>query len=293
MADLILPRGEIKVLQAEDKDYKRGLLVRLLKDGGYDMAYWFNKPDKPYPVEVLVDGESIKKDAKVVEMKFHPKDYYDKQKNEITEFAKHLDEPREIGKKKKRLSSSEMRKLKDKAFETYNVNEMVNITPSHIELLRTTFDTVKGINPSGSAYKNLVAFLDNLSKSSLKKLANARIKFVSPLAKNRLNEDWSDKYKKSINCNNPKGFSQKAHCAGRKKQESMMNIKSLVKETIKEVVVERQLNMFLEKNTPTNPSKWSYYKSQAKKKFDVYPSAYANAWAAKQYKAAGGGWKKG
>ena len=30
-------------------------------------------------------------------------------------------------------------------------------------------------------------------------------------------EKWSQKYKKSINCNNPKGFSQKAHCAGRKK----------------------------------------------------------------------------
>ena len=29
---------------------------------------------------------------------------------------------------------------------------------------------------------------------------------------------WSDKYKKSINCNNPKGFSQKAHCQGRKKK---------------------------------------------------------------------------
>jgi hypothetical protein len=28
---------------------------------------------------------------------------------------------------------------------------------------------------------------------------------------------WSTKYKKSIDCNNPKGFSQKAHCAGRKK----------------------------------------------------------------------------
>ena len=47
----------------------------------------------------------------------------------------------------------------------------------------------------------------------------------------------------------------------------------------------------VEKNVPTDPSKWSYYKSQAKEKFDVYPSAYANAWAAKQYKAAGGGWK--
>ena len=78
MADLILPRGERKVLQAEDKDYKRGLLVKLLENGGYSMAYWFNKPDKPYPVEVLVDGKSIKKDAKVVEFKFHPKDYYDK-----------------------------------------------------------------------------------------------------------------------------------------------------------------------------------------------------------------------
>ena len=30
-------------------------------------------------------------------------------------------------------------------------------------------------------------------------------------------EEWSKKYKKSINCSNPKGFSQKAHCAGRKK----------------------------------------------------------------------------
>jgi len=31
-------------------------------------------------------------------------------------------------------------------------------------------------------------------------------------------EEWSNKYKKSIDCSNPKGFSQKAHCAGRKKR---------------------------------------------------------------------------
>jgi len=55
----------------------------------------------------------------------------------------------------------------------------------------------------------------------------------------------------------------------------------------------KKVTRLLEKNVPTNPSKWSYYKAQAKKKFDVYPSAYANGWAAKQYKAAGGGWKKG
>lgn len=32
-------------------------------------------------------------------------------------------------------------------------------------------------------------------------------------------EKWSAKYKRSINCSNPKGFSQRAHCAGRKKNE--------------------------------------------------------------------------
>ena len=31
-------------------------------------------------------------------------------------------------------------------------------------------------------------------------------------------EKWSNDYKKKINCSNPKGFSQKAHCAGRKKR---------------------------------------------------------------------------
>ena len=42
-----------------------------------------------------------------------------------------------------------------------------------------------------------------------------------------------------------------------------------------------------EKNEPTNPKLWAKFKAQAKSKFDVYPSAYANGWAAKQYKAAG------
>ena len=30
-------------------------------------------------------------------------------------------------------------------------------------------------------------------------------------------EKWSEKYKKSIDCSHPKGFSQRAHCQGRKK----------------------------------------------------------------------------
>ena len=36
-----------------------------------------------------------------------------------------------------------------------------------------------------------------------------------------ITEKWSEKYKRSINCSNPKGFSQRAHCQGRKKNEDV------------------------------------------------------------------------
>ena len=47
------------------------------------------------------------------------------------------------------------------------------------------------------------------------------------------------------------------------------------------------------KSVPTDPAKWSAAKAKAKAKFKVYPSAYANAYAAKEYKAMGGGWRGG
>lgn len=34
-------------------------------------------------------------------------------------------------------------------------------------------------------------------------------------------EKWSTKYKRSIDCDRPKGFSQRAHCAGRRKDEAL------------------------------------------------------------------------
>ena len=38
-----------------------------------------------------------------------------------------------------------------------------------------------------------------------------------PVDEDYLDEKWSQKYKSSINCANPRGFSQRAHCAGRRK----------------------------------------------------------------------------
>jgi hypothetical protein len=41
-----------------------------------------------------------------------------------------------------------------------------------------------------------------------------------------MEEKWSKGYKKSIDCSHPKGFSQKAHCAARKKRQKGEKTKS-------------------------------------------------------------------
>jgi hypothetical protein len=56
-------------------------------------------------------------------------------------------------------------------------------------------------------------------------------------------------------------------------------------------VKKEEVETLEEKNVPTSPEKWAQAKAQAKAKFDVYPSAYANGWASKKYKEMGGGWK--
>ena len=46
-------------------------------------------------------------------------------------------------------------------------------------------------------------------------------------------------------------------------------------------------------NKPTNQALYSRVKAEAKRKFDVYPSAYANAWLVRTYKKRGGGYRSG
>jgi len=66
-----------------------------------------------------------------------------------------------------------------------SVNE-AKFTSDQIELLKMSWNTLKGINPSSPTYKKFIKFLDKLPKDELKQLANAKIKFVSILAKNRI-----------------------------------------------------------------------------------------------------------
>lgn len=84
------------------------------------------------------------------------------------------------------------------------------------------------------------------------------------------------------NCDNPGPRWKARYWAC--KTWSTQSVSSMLKES--ETLEEEK------KNKPKNPKKWSSCISQAKSKFDVYPSAYANAWAAKCYKSKGGTWKK-
>ena len=42
------------------------------------------------------------------------------------------------------------------------------------------------------------------------------------------------------------------------------------------------------KAVPTNPSLYARVKAEAKRKFDVFPSAYASGWLVRTYKKRGG-----
>jgi len=70
--DLKLPTGKKMVLQADDEEHTRGLVITSNEDGSYDSYYWYENPNEPMPIEVKIDGESVSKDAKNVRWEYHP-----------------------------------------------------------------------------------------------------------------------------------------------------------------------------------------------------------------------------
>ena len=107
-------------------------------------------------------------------------------------------------------------------------------------------------------------------------------KFINKMKKKtkQRNEGWSDKYKKSIDCNNPKGFSQKAHCAGRNKQESKMSLK--LEELVGKKLTEAQFD------EAAGEKDACYHKVKAR--YDVWPSAYASGALVKCRKVGAKNW---
>lgn len=82
----------------------------------------------------------------------------------------------------------------------------------------------------------------------------------------------------------------KAHFQSQMKTTAGGDVKEKIA-AVRAKLKKEEVEYLEEKNAPTNPSLWARAKSLARQKFDVYPSAYANGWAAKWYKSKGGGWK--
>jgi hypothetical protein len=89
-------------------------------------------------------------------------------------------------------------------------------------------ESMKIMGDYKSEIKNKMVNTDNVINTETKEAtASGSSGSVEPLFSGEMKEKWSEKYKKSINCNNPRGFSQRAHCQRRKKK---------LKESINEAV---------------------------------------------------------
>jgi hypothetical protein len=128
-----------------------------------------------------------------------------------------------------------------------------------------------------------------------------------------LKEKWVDISKKDASGKHPPCGRSKSKKKGYPKCRPSVRVSSKTPETTGEMTKEKKKKAVIQKrraerkkrkgkkphmvshlkeskNVPTNRKLWSRAVSLAKKKFKVYPSAYANLWASKWYKKQGGTW---
>ena len=134
-------------------------------------------------------------------------------------------------------SASQIRQLYIKGNDADRNNTIVDLYGELIPQLRATFDTRLGttervqeviygtpIVDAGIKEPGVREHREKISRllEHVLRLEQRVQKWHQPveeeLVEDYIEEKWSQKYKRSINCNNPRGFSQRAHCAGRKKK---------------------------------------------------------------------------
>jgi hypothetical protein len=91
------------------------------------------------------------------------------------------------------------------------------------EILKSVFSKIDSRKYTPEEYvKKEIKYFNKVGDMIIRKIS----KISSILPESELNEKWSNQYKRSIDCSNPKGFSQKAHCQARKKRKSGGKTKS-------------------------------------------------------------------
>ncbi len=69
---ILLTKDNDIIIQADDPKHNRGLIIRLVGEGGYDIGYWYDHPNKIYPAEIRVDGKTVSTEGKIVHIGYHP-----------------------------------------------------------------------------------------------------------------------------------------------------------------------------------------------------------------------------
>jgi hypothetical protein len=96
-----------------------------------------------------------------------------------------------------------------------NLRDAIDVEMASANVYSQGMDAVVAANK----FKSSLPENNKIKSSDKQKMKNPTQKKGEPSNnKKEVDEKWSQKYKDSINCNNPKGFSQKAHCQGRKKE---------------------------------------------------------------------------
>ena len=137
-------------------------------------------------------------------------------KKMILRFQEEVEEASRIPRKKGQPAGS------DKHSDLYtDENPRGTIHGLGFKDVETARASVKKIENSGKkhAHKIQAAIAMEQRAREMGKKAEAAIyrTYIEKMKKitKQKNEKWSDKYKKSIDCSNPKGFSQRAHCQGK------------------------------------------------------------------------------
>ena len=77
--------------------------------------------------------------------------------------------------------------LKKRRAKNSGMSQAISESDALVNKLRKAYDGIQGIDPASPTYKKLISLLDSLSLEQLQTLVNAKIKFVSGLARNRVN----------------------------------------------------------------------------------------------------------
>lgn len=135
-------------------------------------------------------------------------------------------------------------------------------------------DEVKAMTQTGWTRANQLAKGENLSYDTVKRMANfERHRKNSKIDPKHKDEPWKDNgYVAWL------GWGGDAGIAWARK---IVDEKEGVKESKYDDIIDRD-------GEPKNKDLWKRAIEAAKRKFDVYPSAVANAWAVKWYKEQGG-----